>query len=239
MSNAWGATTPFPAGYVLVESKEQCSPEFRKTYQSIIGSLLYIMLVLQFFLFCFVYLCLFIISRSESWCCHFDSLLFDSYRCHTIDQEIEAYLAIYCASHPKEWLTALHTLEFTHNNCRHANRQKTPFELMFGDSPQAIPHSFENTRFPAVEAKMKQLWKNREEALAAHKLAWTWMIEQRRSRFTPFRKGDKVWLDSRNLQMLYHKKMAPRWERPFEIVDILGLLTYRLKLPEMWRIHNV
>ena len=41
--------------------------------------------VLRFFLFCFVYLCLFIIFRSESWRCHFDSLLFDSYRCHTID----------------------------------------------------------------------------------------------------------------------------------------------------------
>ena len=38
-----------------------------------------------FFLFCFVYLCLFIIFRSESWCCRFDSLLFDSYCCHTID----------------------------------------------------------------------------------------------------------------------------------------------------------
>ena len=37
------------------------------------------------FLFCFVYLCLFIIFRSESWCCHIDSLLFDSYHCHTID----------------------------------------------------------------------------------------------------------------------------------------------------------
>ena len=36
--------------------------------------------VLQFFLFCLVYLCLFIIFRSESWCCCFDSLLFD--HCH-------------------------------------------------------------------------------------------------------------------------------------------------------------
>ena len=41
--------------------------------------------VLRFFLFCFVYLCRFIISRSESWHCRFDSLLLDSYRCHTID----------------------------------------------------------------------------------------------------------------------------------------------------------
>ena len=42
-------------------------------------------MLLRFFLFCFVYLCLFIIFRSESWCCCFDSLLLDSYHCHTID----------------------------------------------------------------------------------------------------------------------------------------------------------
>ena len=86
---------------------------------------------------------------------------------------------------------------------------------------------------------MKQLQKNREEALAAHELARTRMIEQRRSNFTSFRKGEKVWLDSRNLKTLYHKKMAPKREGPFEIIDVLGPLTYRLNLPEAWRIHNV
>ena len=44
MTNARGATTPLPAGYVPVESKGQCTPADRMTYQSIIGSLLYIML---------------------------------------------------------------------------------------------------------------------------------------------------------------------------------------------------
>ena len=44
MSNARGATTPLPAGYVPQESKSKCSDAFRTTYQSIIGSLLYIML---------------------------------------------------------------------------------------------------------------------------------------------------------------------------------------------------
>ena len=39
-----------------------------------------------------------------------------------VNQEIEAYLSIYCASHPEEWPQALHTLEFTHNNRRHADR---------------------------------------------------------------------------------------------------------------------
>ena len=69
------------------------------------------------------------------------------------NQEIEAYLSIYCASHPEDWPQALHTLEFTHNNRRHADRPNTPFELMFGESPIAIPLSFESTKYPTMEDK--------------------------------------------------------------------------------------
>ena len=88
-----------------------------------------------------------------------------------VNQEIEAYLSIYCTSHPKEWRSAIHTMEFMHNNRRHAYRQATPFELMFGNAPLAIPYSFKNTKFPNLEDKMKTLQKNWEEALAAHELA--------------------------------------------------------------------
>jgi transposase InsO family protein len=37
-----------------------------------------------------------------------------------VNQEIEAYLSIYCTSHPEDWLHSLSTLEFMHNNRRHA-----------------------------------------------------------------------------------------------------------------------
>ena len=111
-----------------------------------------------------------------------------------VNQEIEAYLSIYCTSYPEEWPTALHTLEFTHNNRRHAERQKTSFELMFRDSPIAIPHSFENTKFLAIEERMRILLKNREEVLAAHEVARVQMMERWRSTFIPFKKGDQVWL---------------------------------------------
>ena len=56
-----------------------------RAYKNVSCSFLTWYQLLRFFLFCFVYLCLFIIFRSESWRCRFDSLLFDSYRCHTID----------------------------------------------------------------------------------------------------------------------------------------------------------
>ena len=94
-----------------------------------------------------------------------------------VNQEIEAYLSIYCTSHPEDWLSALHTLELTNNNRRHADRRTTPFELMFGSSPIAIPYTFKNTKFPNLEDKMKTLQKNQEEALAAHELARMRMIE--------------------------------------------------------------
>jgi hypothetical protein len=156
-----------------------------------------------------------------------------------VNQEIEAYLSIYCTSHPEGWTQALHTLEFTHNNRRHADRQHTPFELMFGESPVAIPLSYENTKYPAMEERMKTLIRNREEALAAHELARSRIADRRKSTFTPFKKGDQVWLDSRNLRTIYHKKIKPKQEGPFKITEVLGPVTYRLKLPTSWQLHNV
>src|ERR1700723_636765 len=52
-----------------------------------------------------------------------------------VNQEIEAYLAIYCFSHPETWKRSISTLEFTHKKRRHAEGQRTPFELILGESP--------------------------------------------------------------------------------------------------------
>ena len=48
-----------------------------------------------------------------------------------------------------------------------------------------------------------------------------------------------MWLDSRNLKTNYHKKITPKREGPFRIDEVLGPLTYQLKLPTTWKIHNV
>ena len=156
-----------------------------------------------------------------------------------VNQEIEAYLSIYCTTHPEDWANSIPTLEFTHNNRRHADRMKTPFELMFGSSPLSIPITFEHTKFLTIEDKMKNLIKDREEALAAHELARNRMAERRKNTFIQFEKGQKVWLDSRNLKTNHHSKIGPRREGPFIIKEKLGPLTYQLELPVSWKIHNV
>ena len=110
---------------------------------------------------------------------------------------------------------------------------------MFEDTPIAIPLSFENTKFPTIEDKMRTLIRNREEALAAHELARNRMADRRRSTFTPFKLGDRVWLDTRNLKTNHHKKIGPRREGPFKITRVIGPVMYQLELPRTWRIHNV
>ena len=44
-----------------------------------------------------------------------------------------------------------------HNNQQHADQQNTLFELMLGINLVAIPVSFENTKYPTIEEKMKNL----------------------------------------------------------------------------------
>ena len=156
-----------------------------------------------------------------------------------VNQEIKAYLAIYCTSHPEYWLHFLSTLEFTHNNRRHAEQVHTPFKLIQGDNPISVPVTFSHTKYLSIKEKMKQMINDREEALAAHELARTRIANRKQLNFVPFRKDQKVWLDTRNLKMNHHKKIDPKWEGPFEIEEVLGPVTYQLKLPTTWKIHNM
>jgi len=94
-----------------------------------------------------------------------------------VNQEIEAYISIYCSLHPDTWALTLPTLEFTHNNHWHADCTHTPFELMYGITPWAIPLTFNSTKFPTVKMWLDTLKRAQQEALAAHKLARIWMLE--------------------------------------------------------------
>jgi hypothetical protein len=56
---------------------------------------------------------------------------------------------------------------------------------MNGEAPVAIPMTFENTKFPSVAEKIKNLVTSREEALAAHELARSRMAERIKLNFCP------------------------------------------------------
>ena len=71
---------------------------------------------------------------------------------------------------------------------------------MMGYEPHALPMVLPETQLPTVETHLQQLSAARNEALAAHKLARQVMASCTYQHFTPFSKGDKVWLEARNLK---------------------------------------
>ena len=66
------------------------------------------------------------------------------------------------------------------------------------------------------------------------------MAERITRHFVPFKKGEKVWLEARNLNLgIPHRKLKPKQEGPFEITKVLSPWTYQLRLPPQWKIHPV
>lgn len=157
-----------------------------------------------------------------------------------VNQELEAFLRIYCGNHPETWSERLIDAEFALNQRTHEARKASPFYLMMGYEPKAIPEGFPASNAPQVQDRIKELQQARDEALASHELARQKMAERVRHNFKPFEKGQKVWLEATNLKIGYEsRKLAPKREGPFVITEVLGPLTYRLKLPSQWKIHPV
>ena len=66
------------------------------------------------------------------------------------------------------------------------------------------------------------------------------MATRTRRSFTPFKQGDKVWLEARNLKrLIINPKFTPKQEGPFTITKILSPIVYQLCLPKTWKIHPV
>ena len=57
--------------------------------------------------------------------------------------------------------------------------------------------------------------------------------------FSPWKVGNKVWLETSNLRLQYPcRKLSPKRLGPFKITQVLSPLVYRLKLPSTWKIHD-
>src|SRR5712672_3137025 len=55
-----------------------------------------------------------------------------------------------------------------------------------------------------------------------------------------YKTGDTVWLEATHLNLPYQTpKLAPKRQGPFNIVNVVSPVTYRLQLPAAWNIHNV
>ena len=120
-----------------------------------------------------------------------------------VNQELETYLCIYCATEPRQWSAYLPIAEFAHNNRAHEMSKMSPFQIILGSDPKGLPTVYSRIKAPAVEHRLNEIMKIRQEALAAHELARQTMLHRNMKTFILFKLEDKVWLEARNLRIPY------------------------------------
>ena len=111
---------------------------------------------------------------------------------------------------------------------------------MMGYEPHALSSLISDSSIPTVESCLKSLVTTQDEALAIHELTRQVMSSHNNQGFTPFNKGDKFWLEARNLkQSIANPKFTHKCEGPFIIIKVLSLITYQLYFPKTWKIHHI
>ena len=156
-----------------------------------------------------------------------------------VNQELETYLRIFCQGQPTKWADLLPMAKFSHNSTTHSVTNQMPFSLIMGFKPRAyLP--IEKTFFSALDKQLEILDATHKEASTTHAKAAQAVKERIGTKFTPWKVGAKVWLDSRNLKINFpSQKLAPRQEGPFEISQVISLYAYCLRLPPTWKMHSV
>ena len=117
------------------------------------------------------------------------------------NQEIKAYLSIFCANNPEKWRQLLPTLKFSYNTKPHTTQKESPLYLQMEYNLTAIPTAFPQTNLPDTQEQLLILQEAQKEASAAHELACQTMMECIKRSFSPFKIGDKVWLESKHLKL--------------------------------------
>jgi hypothetical protein len=144
------------------------------------------------------------------------------------NREVETYLQIFCANNPHKWSKFLTSAEFLHNSVSHSSTKVSPVSLILGYEPRTYP-PLGKTFLPALESRLSSLESAQREALAAHETARQIMTERSSRKFSPWKVGDKVWLEATNLRIPYpSRKPTPKRYGPFEIAQVLSPLVYKL-----------
>jgi hypothetical protein len=161
-----------------------------------------------------------------------------------VNQTLETYLRHYVSIELNDWDTLLSRAEFAHNAAYHESIHSSPFKLNFGYNPRTPVGEVVEVMHPCSAAFVKRL----QSALS---LARKCLIaaQQRQTAFADKRRvekvykvGDKVLLSTKYLNLKHsetNRKLLPKWIGPFEVVQVVGPVAYKLKMNPRWRVHPV
>ncbi|KAJ0585794.1 putative nucleotidyltransferase, Ribonuclease H [Helianthus annuus] len=164
-----------------------------------------------------------------------------------INRCLESYLRCFAVDQPKTWSVWLPWAEYWYNSTFHSSTGVTPFETVYGRRPpsvfQFIPGEI---RVDSVardlqdrDEALKQLKVHLSNAQGAMKLH-----ADKKRRDVQFSVGEWVYVKLKPYRQLsvasrIHQKLATKFFGPFQIVEKLGPVAYKLLLPATSKIHPV
>lgn len=164
------------------------------------------------------------------------------------NRTVEDMLRPFVNDHVSNWSQLLPAVEFAYNNSVHASTGYTPFYLNYGQHPRT-PEVFTTPAAPPTDkpalddflARMRNIMRTAMERLQRAQATQKATADKHR-RHLEFQEGDQVMLSTRNLNLqlpVQCPKLQARRCGPFKVLQKLSPVSYKLQLPDNWRIHPV
>ena len=155
------------------------------------------------------------------------------------NRTIEEMLRCFVSMTPALWEETMPMLEFCYNDSVHASTGYSPFFLCYGRHPRTaaslLKSPLPRTASPSADQALYKLQtavsNARKSILCAQDQQKAYYDRQHRD--VSFKQGDRVWLSTEHLRPTRQTrhKLMPQWTGPFEILDVVSPVAYRLKLP--------
>ncbi|VFQ77800.1 unnamed protein product [Cuscuta campestris] len=164
-----------------------------------------------------------------------------------LNRNLEQYLRAFVSERPTKWSVFLSWAELALNCGHHEGLGLSPFQALYGRPPPSVfPTIAVRSRVPEVEEMLRE----RADLLTDLRGHLIQMQQRMRSQANQHRRevsftvGDLVLLKLRpycqhSVARPLSAKLARRYYGPFEVLEKLGAVAYRLRLPDGCRIHDV
>jgi hypothetical protein len=160
-----------------------------------------------------------------------------------VNQVAEQYLRSFVNYRQNNWMDLLPFAEFSYNNTVHTGTKMSPFFANYAFHPRmSFDVPVEESSVPAAEnlySAMKEINEFLTNALKKSQETMKKNADLKR-RHVEFKVGDKVLLRRSNIKTdRPSKKLDHNYLGPFEIIEKINDVAYRLRLPEKSRLHDV
>ncbi|KAH8627105.1 reverse transcriptase domain protein [Alternaria alternata] len=160
------------------------------------------------------------------------------------NQTLEQYLRMYANKLQDNWVELLPTAQLAYNSTKSATTKYSPHYANYGYEPTAHrdPKDIESIAVGADDKArlMRELHEELSKNIAHRNLTSARAANKQRIEGPTFKKGDKVFLSRQNLKTKRpSKKLDNLRVGPFEILEEIGTVNYKLQLPPGMRVHPV